>query len=126
MESLDVATIQGSRLKLETWAGSYYNGRGVAGMTKSFSTDGVNFSGDVTVVPAIISDGPAPFAPEVFALSAAARYVKLSVLSNHNDNDAHTGISEIKFTCRSDYTSPGPCVLEALMRMFKIYLRMIL
>jgi len=82
----------------EVWQGTYYNNRGLDSFTMSFSTDGVTFSDAMSVDPMIAADG-ATFDAQVFAIGdISAQYVRFSDLVNGNANDAHTAISEVRFT----------------------------
>lgn len=97
------------------YQGVFYNGCGIAGMTMSFSTDGVNFSGNIPVSPARLADTDAPSDPEVFAIpNINARYIKLSNLSNHNGNDGQTVIAEIKFTYNELSDADGDGIPDAV------------
>lgn len=94
----------------EVWLGVYYNERGIDEMTLSFSTDGTTFTGDIAVTPAIIPDGPDPFDAETFSFAnVQATHVRLSNFSNGDNNDAHTAISEIRFSASTNEAgSPIP------------------
>ena len=92
---------------------AYYNGRGLAGATLEFSTDGVTFSGSEVIAPARLPDVLTDFAAEEFTFASpiTAQYVRFSGLSNHDGSDAHTEISEVKFTAIPEPATLGMVAL---------------
>lgn len=85
----------------EFWDNLAYGGRGMSSITVSFSTDGTNFSGPVTVTPAQAPHlaAPDPYDPNTFTLSPIqATHVRFSNFMWFDMTDPMAGLGEVRFT----------------------------